>query len=642
MSGVLSAMGEINPALPFALFMISQWGWWCFFKKQCDTSVFLLPSLSACFQITVLICAGMMGYLLIAVYALFVFGVLYLIYALLMRRNPLRSLSVVEILYLACMIVIIFQTTKGSLIYDHDNFSHWATVLKELLRTDCFPDGNRILTEHFTYPLGSSVWIYFFSRLTNANAEADWMFGQALLMIYCILPFFCFLKKKSGGLYSGLYLLLIVFLSNCFLCYNIGVYNLMVDTLFPLVGAAASVFAYCIDNPLRSTTDGENVRFSREIWCLTPFLCALIQIKTPGILLAIAALAILLLKPSVRTNKYRLIQTGIVACTSFLPLVMWKVYCNTHFSGMTAKHDISISWFSKIMSEKTADNISTIFFNATKYFLTSAHTIEFVITLAVIFILVFLISNDSDFFQSALVWSFVLIVYLVYTFSTVGMFIFSMPLAAALRLATIDRYQRTILVYCFYLLFCTLFFALSEINLTFVRKDGLTDAEGKKKVSGNEEVFPYSITHVDEQNRMGSGVRSMRILTALCVIVLLFQGWRMKYDGHFRMIPDTYGGSYLSTRLSLENSIEEAGVPQYAKIVVLKPNNDWDYRAVLVFLLGTDRRKITLMTVDSFEKIQTVEEALMNDAWIMVVDNENPHIQEWLSQKEDSRIIVIK
>lgn len=646
MNELLSGIRAVNPALLFAFFMISQWGWWCFFGKQSNTNLFLLPSLSACFQITVLICTGMMGHLLFSVNALFFFGLLYLLYTFLRRRNPLQFLPVTEILYFVCMIVIVFLATKGRLIYDHDNFSHWATVLKELLRTDQFPDGSRMMTEHFTYPIGSAVWIYFLVKLTNANTESAWMFGQALLMIYCILPCFCFLRKKPGVIYTALYFVLILLLSNCFLCYNIGIYNLMVDTLFPLVGAAASVFAYCVDSPLQNVPVEKSARFSRGIWFLTPFLCALIQIKTPGILLAVAAVTIILCKPSVRKNKYQIIQTGVVACTSFLPLIMWKIYCSIHFSGMTAKHDISISWFRKILSQKTPDNISTIFFNATKYFLTSPFFIEFFLVLAVIFILVFLIANDSDLFQSALAWSFILIVYLVYTFSTVGMFIFSMPLAAALNLASIDRYQRTILVYCFYILFCTLFCSLSNIDLAFVRKDIRIDVGGKKE--GNifdnatsEETFKYSIAHVNNQNCTESGIYWMRIFTISCAIILLSLGWYKKYDGRFRVPSDTYGGGYIATRHDLEDTIRKAGIPQYAKCIVLKPKNDWDYRAVLAFLLGTDRRDITLTTIDSTENLQKVDEALMEDAWVIIVDNENPYIQDWLSKKDSLHILVM-
>lgn len=644
MNEVLLGEWNVPPLLLFTVFMLSQWGWWCFFGKHSGVNTLFLPSLTACFQITILVCMGMAGHLLLGSYSLLIFGVLYLPYAFVRRQHPFQTLSLVEVLFLLCTIVLIFLATRGKVLCDHDNFSHWGTVLKELLRTDHFPDRSRLMTEHFTYPLGSAVWIYFFSRMTCISADSAWMFVQALLMLYCILPLFCFLPKQSGVIYTGLYLLFVLFLTNCFLCYDVSVFSLLVDTELPLVGAAASLFAFGVENQLLCPPGDPNARFSRSVWYLTPYLCALIQIKTSGVFFVIAAIAILLFRPSIRTNKHRLIQTGIVFGASFVPMILWRIYCAIHFSGLTAKHEGSFSSFLRIFSRKTPDDISTIFFGATKFFFSSTFFIELIVVLAVTMFVTFLVLNDTDFMRSAMAWGFIYLTYFLYTILTIGMYIFSMPQDEAQGLASIDRYQKTVIIYSIYIIICSLFFSLSNFNSAIIRRGTLSANTGMENKTPNKKDFQYARVWGSEEKPTTHGIRTARILTLSCMIFLLIGGWSYKNNWRCRMFYDRYGGAYLVPRLNCEAALKDAGVPERAECVVLTTSDIYQgiYRAMLAFLLGTDRNDVTRIIIESPDQLQQVDEALLRDAWVLVVDDENPLIQSWLDQNESPHIVFVE
>lgn len=596
MKEILLGGGDWETILLFVCFMLSQWGWWCFFRKHCSVSAFFLPSLSACFQITVLTCAGMGGWLLQGSRALFFFGAAYLLYGSIRRCHPSRALPVMEFLFLVCMAVLVFQAVKGRVLYAHDNFSHWGTMIAELLRSDRFPDGRWMLTDHFTYPLGSSVWIYYVCRLIRVNSDEAWMFAQALLMLYCVLPLFCFLPKDASPLCRGMYFLLVVLLTNCALCYNIQIFNLMVDTELPLVGAAATLFAFY-------AKEGSEKKW--DLWCLSAYLCALMQIKISGIFFVLAVVAILLLKRSVWTDRRSLCKVGGAVGISLIPLVLWKIYCRVYFAGFTAKHEGSLTSFLRISAQKSIRDILGILHGAVRYFLRSSYLKEFLVVLAVAILIVWIISSRDDFRTAGKVWGFLLAVYLVYTAATAVMYVVSMPLIEALELMTINRYQMTVLIYCYYIVFCTLLYSLFRGNRLFAHAD------------------------------------AARSLTLLGLLLLLAAGWKHRGNGDFITLSENYGGIYLEPRIQCETALREAGVPERAKCMVLTPGGDIIHKSMLTFFLGSDRKDITQVVVESPDQLLEVDKALEEDIWVIVADTENDMIQTWLSQRDHSHIVVV-
>ncbi|MGN1369604.1 MAG: hypothetical protein ACI4WX_12110, partial [Aristaeellaceae bacterium] len=383
----------------FLLFMLSQWGWWCFFRnRRVSPPPPFLPSLTACFQITMLILCGMVGLLYPGAMILWLFGLVYLPFSLLRKRNGFQAIPTICLLYLLCMIILVYIATKDKIVFEHDNFSHWATVLKEVIVTNRFLDSSRFLTEHFTYPMGSAVWVYFFAKFIAANSEPIWMCGQALLMVYCIMPLFCYMPSKAGWVYPVFYLLLVLFLSNFFFVYNIKIVSLMVDTLLPLVASAAAFFVmYDVPSSTIHVSDKQSTKYSHKLWYLIPYLCALTQIKSSGIFFLIVIGVILLLNHSFHTYQRWKFQMAFVFGSPLVLYGFWKLYCSIHFAGMTAKHDLSLSYFLSVLSQKSLADISSIFYKSINFFLSSSYMIAFTIVIAFVFITSFLILDESHF-----------------------------------------------------------------------------------------------------------------------------------------------------------------------------------------------------------------------------------------------------
>ena len=85
-------------------------------------------------------------------------------------------------------------------------------------------------------------------------------------------------------------------------------------------------------------------------------------------------------------------------------------------------------------------------------------------------------------------------------------------------------------------------------------------------------------------------------------------------------------------------------MPERAECVVLTTSDIYQgiYRAMLAFLLGTDRNDVTRIIIESPDQLQQVDEALLRDAWVLVADDENPLIQSWLDQNESPHIVFVE
>lgn len=644
MNEVLLGGWSAPPVLLFTVFMLSQWGWWCFFGKHCSVNVLFLPSLAACFQITFLVCAGMAGSILYGTYGLFLFGVVYLLYSFVRKGYSFKMISAVEVLFLLCMIALIYYVVDGKILRHPDDYHHWGVVVNELLRTDCFPDKSRYLTIHFTYPLGSAVWIYNVCRSLFANSESAWMFAQALLMTYCVLPLFSFLPKCSRNIASwinvALYFLFVVLLENCLLSYCTQIYTLLVDSLLPLVGVAASMFAFFVDD----SREGQKPKTEANILCLAAYFGAIIQIKTSGVFFVIAVASILVLKKSIREDKHRLILTGVSLFFSFVPLLFWKLYCANHFAGMTAKHEGSFSSFIRLFAEKSPEDINKICLGVMKYFLTSSYLIEMVAVLGAIFILTMVLANDSDTMRAAKCWAYMLVSYLAYSISTAAMYVCSMPLREARNLASNYRYQKTMMIFCYYILFATLLYVLSNTTLVVVPRGNTptkTTAIGNSTLQRTTGVLLFRPAPPSEEQKMESRIQWTRVCSLLLAFVLLIGGWTHIHRGRFITMSSNYEGDFLTQRINCQTALKEAEVPDMAKCLVLMTKQKEIDETMLVLLLGSDRHNIDKIVVENSDQMQKADDALEDGWWVLIADDENELIRSWRGQKNDPHIVSV-
>lgn len=581
------------------LFLLSQMGWWRLIGYKQQIHPCFLPIVTACSQMILLIFGGMIGQLFGTITLLWWMGLAYFLLSML-RPKGLQAYLSPGFLFLFGMFCLIWMATRGKIVVEHDNFSHWGTLIRWILETGKFLDSGSAITEHFTYPMGSTVWILFFAKLTNPNNEAMWMCGQGLFLIYCIVPMFSLFPEKRRIGESLLGTAFIFFAANAFLYYNTRIYSLMVDTQLPLLGGAAALLAF---------QEGQK---KWSLIYLIPLLASLVQIKFSGIFFFLVCIPILLWnRHDEWKNKGFWVASGAVFALPFLPQIFWSRYCATHFMGLTAKHAGTLSSFLGQFRIKSAADISTILFQTVRYTIRSEYFICFVIFAAAVLGVSALLMEDDDFGNLALISGAIILAYLLYMASTAGMYIFSMPREDALRLATIDRYQKSFLLYGYMLTCCQLLYAafhsVRRIPIRFI-----------------------------------SGDQYQKSVTLVCILLLMSGGWYIMNRNHFRTIFDSYGGTYLKPRIQLEEALTKAGTPAHAECVILRKSNALDYRSLLVFELGTPRNLVRNIAISNSEQLVEIQTAYQAGAWIFIEDTKNPAIQQWMEEMHgEARIVVI-
>lgn len=163
----------------------------------------------------------------------------------------------------------------GQKLTHYDNFSHWANIVQLMLDSGRFPVMGDPLISFTSYPPGSASFLYLFGTVFG-NREDLLLIGQAILLISMILA----LYQKNARTRFLLPVVLAAFGVFSFF-YNSTIYDLLVDSLLPCVGAFALILLYTyLDQP-------------KKIWLtVIPVLTFAFFVKNSGIYFAVIALIV--------------------------------------------------------------------------------------------------------------------------------------------------------------------------------------------------------------------------------------------------------------------------------------------------------------------------------------------------------------
>ena len=276
--------------LRLLLFVISTVGTFELIRKVSgdEVNIYFLPSLTAAIQVCVLFLAGLLNLLPEAVYGLYLVGIVGFIYSVCKNKSLAFLKSYINPGYiLTFALLLIFAVyLRGKVFTDYDNFSHWGLVVKRMLETNRYPNFKDTLIQFQEYPLGSSTYIYYFTKLTRTS-ESFQMLAQTYIMLAAVLPLYSFGKKNHFAISIA-----VVSFTNYVLLYNIKITELYVDTLLPLVGICGLLFAY------QHCKEGRSVML-----CFAAFyMVEIIQIKNSGVFFV--ALIVIYLLHSIKQNIY--------------------------------------------------------------------------------------------------------------------------------------------------------------------------------------------------------------------------------------------------------------------------------------------------------------------------------------------------
>lgn len=443
------------------LFFSSCLGFWEFLRRRTNVNIYFLPVLTVAIQTTVLFCAGLLNILSEISFLLEVAGIILLIYFVIIDKgiNWLKHYKKIGYIYFGVMLVAVLLTVNGKVVHHYDNFSHWALVVKQMLLTDRFPNFQDAVIAFQEYPLGSASFIYYVAKIIG-QSESVWMFAQAYMITVCLLPVFIYARKNK------IFAFAFVFLSTNFIyVYLIQITDLLVDTLLPMAGMSMLLYVYYY------TRRGGNM--TMETYLSIPFMVWVLQIKNAGIyFVVIASIWILLgIRDEKRRNpgKKYIIKFVSTAFVPYITMFLWQKHCKYVFlEAETSNHAMTVQNYWNKLNDKSLEDILNICKSWIKFCMVYKEIWLMAFGFVSVGLICCLVTRrfSKTFYKAAL---FSIILYSIYQVGILAMYIFSMPLGEALRLAGVSRYCRSILLAVFFVLILLCVQIISELNFKLIK-----------------------------------------------------------------------------------------------------------------------------------------------------------------------------
>lgn len=427
------------------LFVLSTFGYLTLLHQRVHVKIEFLPAVVFAGQICILFLGGLLNLLPLTVLCLFLGGIILALFSW-KNRKFYRDFLCPGYIFYAVSCLYFFFLFKGQVFSSYDNFSHWALVVKQMLLTDRFPNFQDEIILFQSYPLGSSVFIYYVSKIVSTSSEGCRMSAQTMLSLSMILPLFTSLRIQSGRQaekqkIAGI--LLVLGASSFLLSYNNWPTELLVDALLPLTGAAGFLLLE------------EELSQEKKITLLSlPLAVSVILIKNSGIFFwALMVLKIMCFWTRNRKTadiKEKLSWGSLVLLPLFV-LLLWKKHVEYVFpSGMTALHSMSFDAYASNIQDKSSSGVLSQILNA---FIGKVVSGRGFLCLLLILLLVSVLSILWK--QSLRPWGktalCITAVFTAYQLGNLGMYFFSMPAGEAVVMAGYDRYYRSIIIWCFFL-----------------------------------------------------------------------------------------------------------------------------------------------------------------------------------------------
>lgn len=285
----------------------------------------------------VLYLAALFNALLPAVYGICGLGAILSVYQLVRYVTKKDTFRVPDFIALG---MLLYLLAFGSVLFKspllhYDNFTYWATIVKFLYSNDSLPTQQDAIISYYTYPVGSSMFIYFVTKIVGFS-EGTMLVGQLLLTLSGLYALFGSLRDERRALPSAL-----IFGSFAlFNTFNIAIRlnNLLVDFLLPVLALAAIAGCFAYRN-----------QFWRMSLHTLVVLGLLSIVKVSGLFFVAIALFVYLFFV-VRLIRRKIIRWWnlfpalLTAGLSFLPYLLWQIHMSLNFTNVSkAKHAVSFS-----------------------------------------------------------------------------------------------------------------------------------------------------------------------------------------------------------------------------------------------------------------------------------------------------------
>ena len=388
--------------------------------------------------------AGLAGVLSYAAYALFGGGIVLLVVLIVNHKIKLAyntsSINATNLAFVVTLGIITASLLTTSFVH-YDNFSHWAVVVKYMLVTDRIPDAASAIIDFKSYPLGSSSFLYFVSRIVG-NSEGVMLVGQGMLLFSSFYAVFGAIRDQKRFLLAALLGLGCSIMA--FFNISIRINNLLVDFLLPAL-ALGSIGVLLV----------ERKKFSTACLAVLPVLALLTIVKNTGIFFAILGYVFLIYRSVQFQNADSKLRPffwgalGIIAL-SLVPLIAWNIHTSLAFPTDAGKFSYDFQTLSSFAIDKTPAQVQQIvsLFLVTATSLSQLPTLGFVVfngvSIAAYLVARFAVHKKWKLLRTLLVLDLAVVLYYA---GILAMYIVSMPLEEAQRLAGFDRYASSMILF---------------------------------------------------------------------------------------------------------------------------------------------------------------------------------------------------
>lgn len=354
--------------------------------------------------------------------------------------------------------ILLAGTLYHSRLLHYDNFSHWALIVKYLLTQQALPDMHSHIIGFSSYPIGTSLWCYYFVNFVGFN-EGVMLVAQFCLIMPCLYAMVAVIKDKSNLLTVSVMFLVIVL----FNYFNIAIRmnNLLVDFVLPLLtlAAIAGIVNYQKNIYMMSATT----------IIVTSVLGIVKNNGTFFVVIVLCYYVLMVIKNKtgqLSFAKKSLFVIGTVGLT-MTPYILWLWHIKNAFGQQLSKHEVSVTAYQNIYEAKTPAVINRVMQSFLSHVFSPATVpTQGIIVINLLFIITIIIINMIRHQKKHLIIGLIMtnLIIVGYYLGILMMFIFSMPNEEALALAGFDRYAGSIIIFG---LGSYSFFAVDAIDSAF-------------------------------------------------------------------------------------------------------------------------------------------------------------------------------
>ncbi len=307
-----------------------------------------LPIVSVSLITLAVYLGGLVGWLLPMTVLLYAAGLVAAVYELtrILRHkySPVECISSPGIWMFVLFCLFFILRTKGLQVLHVDNFSHWATIIKEMCLTDGFPIEKTAISFR-NYTPGSASFMYFVCKAVTFT-EGNALMAQGLITSSAFATLFCSVKPRNAVTWISLTGACAV--AVCCLelqSSSLSIFNFLVDDLLAFVAVACGVIVYAYRRDIQKC-----------MVALIPVLSMLVIIKSSArIFAALITVMVLLVFRKVIFRGKHLVYPALLIGAQYAFPTFYNWYASATFPQHTDKFSSDVgSLFSVFVSRDPA------------------------------------------------------------------------------------------------------------------------------------------------------------------------------------------------------------------------------------------------------------------------------------------------